>query len=84
MKPVSTIPVFHVSDIDASVRFYTTVLGFAQSFRYGTYVSLRLKDVTCAAAEEGFHPRRFALNDKHQASDLRADRIWHDAARSRR
>lgn len=42
MKPVSTIPVFHVSDVDASVRFYTTVLGFAQSFRYGTYVGLKL------------------------------------------
>ena len=42
MNPVSTIPVFHVSDVDASVRFYAKVLGFAQSFRYGTYVGLRL------------------------------------------
>jgi catechol 2,3-dioxygenase-like lactoylglutathione lyase family enzyme len=42
MKPISTIPVFHVSDVDASVRFYTGVLGFSQSFRYGTYVGLKL------------------------------------------
>ena len=42
MNPIQTIPVFHVSDIDASVRFYTGVLGFSQSFRYGTYVGLKL------------------------------------------
>jgi catechol 2,3-dioxygenase-like lactoylglutathione lyase family enzyme len=42
MKIISTIPVFHVKDVDVSVRFYTEVLGFAQSFRYGTYVGLKM------------------------------------------
>jgi catechol 2,3-dioxygenase-like lactoylglutathione lyase family enzyme len=42
MKPISAIPVLHVKDIDASVRFYTEVLGFTQAFRYGTYVGLKL------------------------------------------
>jgi catechol 2,3-dioxygenase-like lactoylglutathione lyase family enzyme len=42
MKPISVIPVFHVKDVDASARFYTDVLGFSQSFRYGTYVGLKL------------------------------------------
>ena len=42
MKPVSIIPVFHVSDIEASVCFYTDVLGFGQAFRYGTYVGLQI------------------------------------------
>ena len=42
MEPISTIPVFHVSDVDSSVRFYTEVLGFSQAFRYGTYVGLKL------------------------------------------
>ena len=42
MKPISAIPVFHVQDIESSVRFYTEVLGFAQGFRYGTYVGLKL------------------------------------------
>jgi catechol 2,3-dioxygenase-like lactoylglutathione lyase family enzyme len=42
MKPVSTIPVFHVKDIDRSVRFYTETLGFIQSFKYGTYVGLKM------------------------------------------
>ena len=41
MQPVAIIPVFHVADLDASVRFYTEVLGFAQPFRYGTYVGLK-------------------------------------------
>jgi catechol 2,3-dioxygenase-like lactoylglutathione lyase family enzyme len=42
MKIISMIPVFHVRDVDVSVRFYTDVLGFAQSFRYGTYVGLKI------------------------------------------
>lgn len=42
MKPISIIPVFHVRDVDASVRFYSDVLGFAQSFRIGTYVGLKI------------------------------------------
>jgi catechol 2,3-dioxygenase-like lactoylglutathione lyase family enzyme len=42
MKPVSAIPVFHVKDVDRSVRFYTETLGFIQSFKYGTYVGLRM------------------------------------------
>jgi len=42
VEPISTIPVFHVSDVDSSVRFYTEVLGFSQAFRYGTYVGLKL------------------------------------------
>jgi catechol 2,3-dioxygenase-like lactoylglutathione lyase family enzyme len=42
MKAISTIPVFHVKDVDESVRFYIGVLDFNQSFRYGTYVGLKL------------------------------------------
>src|SRR5580765_3115426 len=42
MRSISIIPVFHVSEVDASVRFYTEVLGFSQSFRYGTYLGLKM------------------------------------------
>jgi len=42
MQPISTIPVFHVSDVEASEQFYTRVLGFSQAFRYGTYVGLKM------------------------------------------
>jgi len=42
MKTTAAIPVLDVKDIDASARFYTKVLGFVQSFRYGTYVGLKM------------------------------------------
>lgn len=35
-------PVFHVSDVEAAVAFYRDVLGFAEDFRFGTYVGLKL------------------------------------------
>ncbi len=42
MKTITVIPVFHVKDVDATIPFYTQTLGFVQSFRYGTYVGLKL------------------------------------------
>jgi catechol 2,3-dioxygenase-like lactoylglutathione lyase family enzyme len=41
MKTEALIPIFHVKDVDAAVRYYTEVLGFTQSFRYGTYAGLQ-------------------------------------------
>jgi catechol 2,3-dioxygenase-like lactoylglutathione lyase family enzyme len=40
MKPSALIPIFYVADVDAAVRYYSSVLGFVQSFRYGTYAGL--------------------------------------------
>lgn len=42
MKPSALIPIFYVADVDAAVRHYTTILGFTESFRYGTYAGLKL------------------------------------------
>ena len=42
MKPLATIPVFHVADVDLSVSFYTSVLGFVQSFSFGTYRGIKM------------------------------------------
>jgi catechol 2,3-dioxygenase-like lactoylglutathione lyase family enzyme len=42
MKSIRVIPVFHTRDVDAAVRFYTQVLGFVESFRYGTYAGLKM------------------------------------------
>lgn len=44
MKTTAIIPVFHVTDVPVAVRFYTQVLGFAESFSFGTYVGLKLGD----------------------------------------
>ena len=58
MKPFSVIPVFHVKDVDTSVRFYHEVLGFSQSFRYGTYVGLKLGECELHICPPGdFGPR---------------------------
>ncbi|MBW8881363.1 MAG: VOC family protein [Asticcacaulis sp.] len=35
-------PVFHVANLEASVAFYCEVLGFAEDFRFGTYLGLTL------------------------------------------
>jgi catechol 2,3-dioxygenase-like lactoylglutathione lyase family enzyme len=42
MQIFAAIPVLHVADIEASLRFYTAVLGFDEEFRFGDYAGLRL------------------------------------------
>ena len=58
MKAISIIPVFHVSNVDASVQFYTEVLGFTQAFRYGTYVGLRMGKCELHICPPGDHGPR--------------------------
>jgi catechol 2,3-dioxygenase-like lactoylglutathione lyase family enzyme len=41
MKPLATIPVFHVADVAASVAFYMDKLGFTEAFSYGTYRGIK-------------------------------------------
>ena len=56
MKPISAIPVFQIKDVEASVRFYTEVLGFIESFRYGTYVGLKIGECEihiCPPGDQG-------------------------------
>jgi len=36
-------PVFHVADVDASIAFYRDILGFAEDFRFGAYVGLKME-----------------------------------------
>jgi uncharacterized glyoxalase superfamily protein PhnB len=38
--PSRLIPIFFVSDVDLAVKHCTSVLGFLESFRYGTYAGL--------------------------------------------
>jgi uncharacterized glyoxalase superfamily protein PhnB len=42
MTPQSVVPVFLVANVDAAVQYYTAVLGFRLSFRYGTYAGVEL------------------------------------------
>lgn len=41
MKTQALIPIFHVANVDTAERYYIDVLGFSQSFRYGTYAGLK-------------------------------------------
>jgi catechol 2,3-dioxygenase-like lactoylglutathione lyase family enzyme len=40
MKTFGSATTFHVSDVEASLRFYTDVLGFAERFRSGDYAGV--------------------------------------------
>ncbi len=45
MKTFGSATTFHVSDISASLRFYTDVLGFSERFRFGDYAGISHGDV---------------------------------------
>lgn len=45
MKTFGSATTFHVSDVGASLRFYTDVLGFSERFRFGDYAGISHGDV---------------------------------------
>ena len=45
MNARSASPVFHVSDLDRAIQFYTTILGFTESFRVGSYRGLKRGEI---------------------------------------
>ena len=45
MKTTTAIPVFQVSDVDASLKHYTGIFGFSEDFRFGDYAGIKLGDV---------------------------------------
>jgi catechol 2,3-dioxygenase-like lactoylglutathione lyase family enzyme len=57
MKTITAIPVFNVKDVNATLPFYTQTLGFVQSFRYGTYVGLKLGKCEIHLCPPGDHQR---------------------------
>ena len=59
MKTTALIPIFHVKDVEAAVRYYTDVLGFVEAFRYGTYAGLRLGECELHVTDPG-EPRQIA------------------------
>lgn len=56
MKPECAAVVFHVSDLEAALSYYTDVLGFKPDFRYGGYAGLESGNMLlhlCDAGEQG-------------------------------
>ncbi|HEY8927560.1 MAG TPA: glyoxalase superfamily protein [Mucilaginibacter sp.] len=45
MKAQSLIVIVHVADVDASIKYYTEVLGFTVDFKFGDYAGLIYNNV---------------------------------------
>lgn len=45
MKTFGSATTFHVSDLDASLRYYTDVLGFSERFRFGDYAGVQYGEI---------------------------------------
>ena len=45
MKTFGSATTFHVSDLDASLKYYTEVLGFSERFRFGDYAGVEYGDI---------------------------------------
>jgi len=53
MKTHGSATTFHVSDVDAALAFYTTVLGFNERFRFGNYIGVEHGEVRIHLSRPG-------------------------------
>lgn len=53
MKPSALIPIFYVKNVEAAEQHYLSVLRFQSSFRYGTYVGLKIGDCELHLTDPG-------------------------------
>ncbi|PSK92448.1 VOC family protein [Taibaiella chishuiensis] len=53
MIPDCAAVVFHVSDLEAAIAYYTEVLGFSPDFRYGGYAGLQFGKVLLHLSDAG-------------------------------
>ena len=56
MKTKSSVAVFHVKDLSASVTHYKEVLGFTDDFKHEHYVGLKIGDAGLHLASGGNRP----------------------------
>lgn len=45
MRTHGSATAFHVSDLNASLRYYTEVLGFSKRFRFGDHAGVQYADI---------------------------------------
>ena len=57
MKTRHAAPVFQVTDLEASLRHYTGVLGFSHDFRFGDYAGVKMGDVCIHLSGHSLHQR---------------------------
>ncbi|SKA92750.1 Uncharacterized conserved protein PhnB, glyoxalase superfamily [Prosthecobacter debontii] len=58
MKAFSSATTFHVSELEASLRFYIEVLGFTQKFRFGNYAGVQYGEVQIHLSGPGVPNKR--------------------------
>jgi uncharacterized glyoxalase superfamily protein PhnB len=57
MKATSAVPIFQVSNVEASLKHYTSVLGFVEDFRFDDYAGVKLGDVRLYLSGHSIHER---------------------------
>ena len=57
MKTTTAIPVFQVSNVEASLKHYTGIFGFSEDFRFGDYAGIKLGDVRLHLSGHSVHER---------------------------
>jgi predicted enzyme related to lactoylglutathione lyase len=57
MKTTTAIPVFQVSDVEASLKHYTDIFGFSEDFQFGDYAGIKLGDVRLHLSGYSVHKR---------------------------
>jgi hypothetical protein len=57
MKATSAVPIFQVSNVDASLKHYTSVFGFVEDFRFDNYAGVKLGDVRLHLSGHSIHER---------------------------
>ena len=57
MTPQSAAAVFQVSNLDAALKHYKEVFGFAEEFRFGDYAGIKLGEISLHLSGHNVHER---------------------------
>jgi hypothetical protein len=57
IKTTIAIPIFQVSDVEASLKHYVGIFGFSEDFRFGDDAGIKLGDVRLHLSGDSVHER---------------------------
>jgi uncharacterized glyoxalase superfamily protein PhnB len=57
MKTTIAVPIFQVSNVEASLKHYTSVLGFVEDFRFDDYAGVKLNNARLHLSSHSIHER---------------------------
>ncbi|MBB2145767.1 VOC family protein [Pedobacter sp. LMG 31464] len=70
MKATSSATVFHVSNLEISILYYTTVLGFHHAFTFGDYAGICSGEATIHLCGQGNDGIKKSLGQGHICIDI--------------